>query len=368
MHRQHVANEKPVAVVVGASGVIGKAAVRQFVASDYDVIGVSRRDPRVVGARHLSLDLNDSHACRDALGGLADVRCVVYAAMVEAPGLVAGWRDEALMAQNLQMLRNALDPLLDRRGSVAHVSLLQGIKAYGAHMGRVPVPVRERTPRHPHPNFYFLHEDHLRGRQQLDGSWGLTILRPQVVYGDSIGSPMNLIPAIGAYAAIAKDQGLPLHFPGGAPHFSEAVDADLLARVLVWSAQSASARDQTFNVTNGDAFVWQYAWPAIADVLGMEVGEPVPMQLAVEMPKHDARWASIVDRHGLDAPPSLAAFVGDSFTYADMLFGYGVDSPGLPVLASTIALRQAGFTECCDTEDMFRRWFARYQELRLLPR
>jgi hypothetical protein len=114
--------------------------------------------------------------------------------------------------------------------------------------------------------------------------------------------------------------------------------------------------------------VWQYVWPAIADALGMDVGEPAPMQLATAMPKEDARWAAIVDRHGLAAPRSLAAFVGDSFTYADMLFGYGNDAPGLPVLASTIALRHAGFAECCDTEDMFRRWFRRLQHARLLPK
>ena len=354
--------------VFGASGVIGRAAVREFVAAGHDVIGVSRRDPRVAGVRHLALDLNDAAACQAMLGAIDDVRYIVYAAMVEAPGLVTGWRDEALMSQNLQMLRNAVDPLLDGRDTIAHVSLLQGIKAYGVHLDTVPLPVRERSARHPHANFYFLHEDYLRERQLRDMRWGLTILRPQVVYGDSFGSPMNLLPAIGAYAAIAKDQGLPLRFPGGAPHFSEAVDADLLARVLVWATGSPAARDQTFNVTNGDSFVWQYVWPAIADALGMEVGEPTPTRLAAEMPAHEDRWASIVDRHALEAPRSLAAFVGDSFAYADMLFGYGVDRPGLPALASTIALRHAGFAECCDTEDMFRRWFRRMQDLRLLPK
>ena len=38
-----------------------------------------------------------------------------------------------------------------------------------------------------------------------------------------------------------------------------------------------------------------------------------------------------------------------------------------PVLVSTIKLRQAGFHECVDTEDMFRRLFARMQARRLLP-
>ncbi|NOT56148.1 MAG: NAD-dependent epimerase, partial [Deltaproteobacteria bacterium] len=37
------------------------------------------------------------------------------------------------------------------------------------------------------------------------------------------------------------------------------------------------------------------------------------------------------------------------------------------MLVSTIKARQAGFHECMDTEDMFRKWFKRFQELRLLP-
>ena len=38
-----------------------------------------------------------------------------------------------------------------------------------------------------------------------------------------------------------------------------------------------------------------------------------------------------------------------------------------PMLVSTIKLRQAGFHECMDTEDMFRKWIKRFQELRWLP-
>ena len=30
-------------------------------------------------------------------------------------------------------------------------------------------------------------------------------------------------------------------------------------------------------------------------------------------------------------------------------------------------MRQAGFTECMDTEDMFRKWFARLQETGTIP-
>jgi hypothetical protein len=34
---------------------------------------------------------------------------------------------------------------------------------------------------------------------------------------------------------------------------------------------------------------------------------------------------------------------------------------------STIKLRQAGFQDCIDTQDMLRKWFKRFQDARLLP-
>jgi hypothetical protein len=112
---------------------------------------------------------------------------------------------------------------------------------------------------------------------------------------------------------------------------------------------------------------WRDAWPALADALGMEVGPDAPMSLAAEMPARAGEWAAIVDRYALQSPRDLAAFVGDSFVYADMLFHYGSNDVRPPALVSTIKLRQAGFGECIDTEDMFRKWFARFRERRLLP-
>ena len=39
-------------------------------------------------------------------------------------------------------------------------------------------------------------------------------LRPQTLCGFSPGSPMSILPAIAVYAAISKELGLPLRFPG----------------------------------------------------------------------------------------------------------------------------------------------------------
>ncbi len=37
------------------------------------------------------------------------------------------------------------------------------------------------------------------------------------------------------------------------------------------------------------------------------------------------------------------------------------------MVVSTIKARQYGFHDCIDTEDMLRKWIARYQEVLLLP-
>ena len=138
---------------------------------------------------------------------MAGVTNVVYAALQESDDLTAGSRDRALMERNLAMFSNALEPLLATTGdTLEHVSLLQGAKAYGLHVGRSTVPAKERAPRDEHDNFYFLQEDRLRALA-ADARWSWTILRPQVVYGRSFGSPMNLVPVLGVYGALSARAG-----------------------------------------------------------------------------------------------------------------------------------------------------------------
>src|SRR5690349_6813026 len=120
-------------LVAGATGLVGEAAVEAFAAAGWDVIAVSRRTPEPVGKlRHLAVDLTDEAACREAFGGLSEVSHVVYAALYEKPGLIAGWREADQMATNLAMLKNLMAPLSAAAEKLEHVTLLQGTKAYGA--------------------------------------------------------------------------------------------------------------------------------------------------------------------------------------------------------------------------------------------
>lgn len=354
-------------LVAGASGVVGLAALRHFAARDgVEVVGLARRPREVGGAEVVALDLVDRAACEAAVRDrFTGVTHLVYAALYEKPGLFAGWYERDQMQRNLDMFANLLDPLV-AHAHLEHVTLLQGTKAYGAHVEPMRLPGVERSPRHPHENFYWLQEDHLRAAQ-AGASFAHTILRPQIIFGEAFGSNMNAIPAWGVYAAVLRHDGRPLDYPGGAPFVTEAVDADLLARAIGWATTAEAARDETFNVTNGDVFVLENLWPAIADAFGMEPGPKRTTSLAADMPARQDTWAALVDRFGLASPADLERFVGQSFLYADMIAGAAATVSPPPTLLSTVKIRQAGFADCVDTEAMFRRLIASLQDQGHLP-
>ena len=363
-------------LIAGASGLVGFAAIRHFSQfDDWDVVAVSRRAPAGLEryrAKFIPVDLLNQQQCNEVFGAMSDVTHLAYAAVNEKAGdLVRGWRDREQMQTNLAMMRNLFEPLSAAAKNLQHVSFLQGTKAYGVHLRgpRLPMPYRERYPRHQHENFYWLQEDYVRGKQ-AGQRWHWSVFRPQLVIGEAIGSNLNMVAAVGTYAAIRREAGLPLSYPGGPRLVTEMVDVDLIASALRWAATAPTARNEIFNITNGDVCIWQDVWPAIAESLGMDPGQPEPFSLKKEMPKHAQQWAGIVRKYNLASPADLHAFVGESFALTDGGFFYGGSTEGSGLratLVSTIKLRQAGFHDCIDTEDMFRKWFRRYQELRWLP-
>lgn len=356
-------------LVAGATGLVGYAAMKHFGgAGDCDVIALSRRRPdESFGARFISLDLTDGVCCAAVTEELRAVTHLVYAALHERPGLVAGWREQEQIETNDRMLRNLLNPLAAAAPGLQHVTLLQGTKAYGVHVRPLAVPAREnRSEMHDQANFYWNQENYVRAKQ-AGQEWAWSILRPVLIVGEATGSAMNVISALGAHAALREWDGFSdLPFPGGAARVAQAVDADVLARAIAWAGGATNARNEIFNVTNGDVFVWQNIWPAIAEALGMRDGGSVPMSLDAATRQRGAEWDVLRARHGLRGG-TLDEFVGLSFEYADYTMGYGRGQPGPPALVSTIKLQQAGFHEVMDTEAMFRKWFALYQDKRLLP-
>lgn len=265
-------------LIAGATGLVGYAAMKHFADEpECEVIAVSRRRPDdLYGARFIALDLTDAARCAEVAPELSGVTHLVYAALHERPGLVAGWQEAEQIRVNDLMLRNLFESLEKAAPGLRHVTLLQGTKAYGVHVRPLAVPAREdRSEMHEQPNFYWNQENYLRSKQQSK-DWHWSILRPVLIVGESTGSAMNVIPALGAYAAFRRQKGNRLDYPGGAPRIGQAVDADLLARAIAWAGEAANARNEIFNVTNGDVFVWPNVWPAIADAVGLQPGEACP--------------------------------------------------------------------------------------------
>jgi nucleoside-diphosphate-sugar epimerase len=360
-----MANKK--VVVAGATGLVGNAALRHFGSAEgAEVIALSRRKPRELhGARFVAIDLSDASQCARAAGEMRGATHLVYAALHEKPDLVGGWRDESQIRANDLMLRNlmaALEPV----AALKHVALLQGTKAYGVHVRPLTVPAREgRSEMYEQPNFYWAQENFLRGSQK-GKDWHFSILRPVLIVGLAMGGAMDLIPPLGVYAAMMREAGRSLDYPGGAARVAQAVDVDLLARAIAWSGEAETARNEAFNVTNGDVFTWENIWPAIADALGMKPGKVAPLSLVKESPNWAAPWDALRRKHNLISV-GLQEFVGLSFQYADYSMRYGHTESGPPSIVSTVKINRAGFTEMMDTEEMFRKWFGEARASRLLP-
>ncbi|WP_439382595.1 SDR family oxidoreductase [Amycolatopsis lexingtonensis] len=338
--------KRKTALVAGANGIIGRNLVEHLRADGgWDVTGLSRRG----GPGTIAVDLLDPADTRAKLSGLTDTTHLFYAAYQDKPT----WAE--LVPPNLAMLTNLVDAAEAAAPGLEHVSLMQGYKVYGAHLGPFKTPARETDAGHMPPEFNVDQQQFLERRA---GSWTWSAIRPSVVGGTALGNPMNLALAIAVYASISKELGLPLRFPGQPGAYDsllEMTDAGLLASATVW----ASDRQGPFNIANGDLFRWRELWPKLAAYFGLETAPPLRMSLADVMADKAPLWTSMAACHGLS--PSYAE-VSSSWAFADFVFGWDYD-----VFADTSKSRRAGFHEYVETEQMFYRLFDEFRKARVIP-
>ncbi|RZL57994.1 MAG: NAD-dependent epimerase/dehydratase family protein [Variovorax sp.] len=352
-------------LVVGALGVVGRAAVERFSGrADTEVVALARRAPDFApGATWISADLRDPAATRDALAAHADVTHLVYAALNEQPDLLVGWRAQENVDLNTAMLRHTLDALAPAR--LAHVTLLQGTKAYGVHTGRpMRVPARETDAVRDHANFYFDQQDLLAERAGA-GGFAWTVFRPQVVLGVAVGSAMNPVATLAAYALLAREQGRPLVYPGHTDLLTECTDARLIAEAVEWAWNQPRAHGEVFNIANGDVVVWATLFERLADYFAMPLGAPERQKLRDEMPAQAAVWAALAAREALRTP-DLGALVGLSWQYAEATWAARRPLP-VPPLVSTIKLRRFGFGACIDSETCVLQHLEAMRVARYIP-
>ena len=351
-------------LIVGALGAVGRCVLEHFEGKpDWDIVGAARRTPDFkTRATWVSVDLRDRADCEAKLGQMKDITHIAYTAVYEKADVTRGWSEMDHVKVNLAMLQNLVEVVEGASSGLRHVTLMQGTKAYGGHLGPFSMPARESDPRYMGPNFYYNQMDWLAERQK-GKAWSWTILRPQIVCGISIGSPLNIITAIGVFAAISREYGIPLRFPGGPQRIGEATDARLIANAMEWAGTSPRAANQTYNITNGDVYVWESVWTKLAGLFGMPLAPPHPFSLARVMPQNDSIWDGIVKKY--DLVSYKYSEIVPSWQFADFLLGYG-QRPN-PHHMSTIKIRQHGFNDCVDTEAMFVELIGELQQRRILP-
>ena len=343
------------ALVAGALGVSGRALVNHLVAlGDWDVIGLSRRKPEFeTSARYIAVDLLNRSAV-EALE-LGNITHIFYAALQ----MQGNFFEE--VAPNLAMLQHTVEAV-ERGSSFRKVVLLEGAKYYGAHLGPYKTPAKESDPRHMPPNFYYDQEDYLQARS-AGKSWSWTALRPSCICGFAVGNPMNMATVIAVYASLCKEMGLPLRYPGSTVSYGalmEMTDAELLAKAMVWAAETDRCDGQAFNLTNGDFNRWQHVWPRLAEFFRMPYAAPQRFPLTFFMSDKEALWDAMVRKHDL---------LKYSFrNAASWEFGEAVFNLDYDVMSDTTKARRFGFHEAMDTEEMLLRLFAQFQDMRFIPK
>jgi nucleoside-diphosphate-sugar epimerase len=352
-----MAASKKTALVVGAHGVIGGNLINHLVSLDeWDIVGLSRRAGKSADrVRYLSVDLLDADDCRDNLRDVRDVTHIFYAAYQDRPT----WAE--LVPPNLAMLVNVVNAVEPIAKNLRHISLMQGYKVYGAHLGPFKTPARESDANHMPPEFNIDQQDFLEQRQQ-GKAWSWSAIRPSVVCGYAVGIPMNLTMVIAIYAAMSRELKLPLRFPGKPGAYDtliEMTDAGLLARATIWAATDERCANQAFNITNGDLFRWNEMWPKLARMFDLDVAPPLPMSLEVVMADKEPLWQAMVRKHGL-APHSYADV--SSWRFGDAVFGWNYD-----FFADGSKARRYGFHEYIDTEQMFRNVFDDLRRRKIIP-
>jgi nucleoside-diphosphate-sugar epimerase len=346
----------PTAVVVGATGIIGRAiAAKLAELGGWRVIGITRSGDTAPGVDDaIAVDLRDPEEARRRLAPAAGATHLFFAAYLPQ----GSWAAE--VGPNRALLVNAVEGLEAVGAPLRHVTLITGAKYYGVHLGPSAAPAGETEPRHLGPNFYYDQEDYLRSRR--DAAWRWTNLVPTHLTGFATGNPMNLALSVAVYASLVRAAGLRLDFPGTATAFgalTQVVDAEQLAEAAAWSAVTPKAAGEVLNVANGDPTRWSHLWPAFADYFGVPAGGPRPTPLSSFMPELAPLWREMAAKYEL-AQPELGPLV--NWGFLEFIFAIEYD-----IVLALGKIRRAGFVRHPDTLEGFLKRFDEYRRARIIP-
>jgi nucleoside-diphosphate-sugar epimerase len=169
---------------------------------------------------------------------------------------------------------------------------------------------------------------------------------------------------LAVYATICNETGRPFVFPGSAMQWNgltDVTDARLLARHLQWAATTPAARNEAFNIVNGDVFRWKWMWPRLAGWFGLAPAPfpPQPEPLEPKLAGAGPLWAGIARRRDL-VEPDLARLASAWHTDADL-------GRPIEVVTDMSKSRKLGFLDYQASDDSFFDLFARLRAERIIP-
>lgn len=356
-------NSKNVALVVGSTGMAGSNLAAKLIENNWNVYGLARSPKNGNGSvKAIVADLLNPAQLSDALKNITPTHVFFTTWMRNDT------EDENIKV-NSAMVRNLLDVLSPKK-SVRHVALVTGLKHYlgpfesYAREGTLPeTPLREEQPRLEVNNFYYAQEDEVYAAATRDDfTW--SIHRPHTLIGYAVGNLMNLGTTLAVYASICKEEGRPFIWPGSDAQWnglSDVTDAKILAEQLIWAATSPNAKNQAFNIANGDTFRWKWLWPKIADFFDLEVEgfNGLIRPLEERLSQKQEIWQKMATSYNLKEADLNRI---SSAWHTDLDLGRPIE-----VMTDMSNSRKLGFTGYATTKDSFFELFARLQKDRLIP-
>jgi nucleoside-diphosphate-sugar epimerase len=348
------------ALIAGVSGIVGRHLADHLIENDWDVTGISRHGRDLpAGVRHIAVDLTDGETVTAALMPVSPTDV-----------FITTWMRQETEAENCRvnagMVRNILRAVEGKK--INHAALVTGAKHYMGPFeayakAKMVTPFREEMPRLPYQNFYYDQEDELFAAAGKQG-FGWSVHRPHTLIGYTVGNQMNMAATLGAYAAICKETGRPFVFPGSPQQYEACVDITdgrIIAKQLLWAATEPAARNNAFNIANGEVFRWNWMWPKLAAYFGLAAAEyPGHAQpLEGQMAGMEAVWDKIVATHGLSCN-SLSTVA--SWWHSDADLGRVIEN-----FNDMTKSRDMGFAAYQNSVRSFTDAFDKFRAARVLP-
>lgn len=369
------------AFVAGANGISGNAIIEYLIRTspaEWSRIIITSRsplknfwqDPRVT---FIALDFLES--AEENIAKMAahchDVTHAFFTSYVHVDDFKKLAEYNAPLFKNFLM---AIDTVAGK--NLQRVCLQTGGKNYGVHLGPVAAPVREDYPRYDDKgeNFYFYQEDSLFELHK-QRSWSWNVIRPNAIIGFTPSkNGMSEVVTVALYLLVCKEIGDVPKFPGNKFFWNSPDDnsyAESIADMTIWAVTNEHTKNEAFNHTNGDTFIWRYFLPRLGDYFGIEIpdqtqflelGDDQTMKNSFRMGDwaKDKKpiWEKICEKYG----GNKEVFDWGTWGFFDWIGGRAWST-----LSSVSKARAYGWTRYDDTYETWIKSFRMFENAGILP-